>query len=314
MVTAKRGPLADGMAEILDAIAALDEPDLTDLTPNQARALRDGRPAVAGADVHAVEDLEAGVLGPVPVRVLRAGPGPAPVVVWLHGGGWVMGSWATHNTVLRSVVARTRCHVVAPDYRLAPEHHFPAGLDDCRAALDSVLTYGADFDLETDRCVLAGDSAGGNLAAAAALDLAPGSIVGLALAYPVTDCHFTSASYAERQTGSYLTPAWMRWFREHYLTSPDQADDWRASPLRATDSQLTALPPTYTVVASHDPLRDEGLAFAERITAAGGQSHAVIAHGLTHGFLGWESSIPAAADAFDQFAGFIRSVVEHPDV
>jgi acetyl esterase len=310
--TAGRGPLLSEQAEVLAGIAALGEPDLTELTPAEARAARDARPAAEPLAVHAVEDLPAGALGPVPVRVLRSGPDPAPVVVWVHGGGWVMGSWTTHDGVLRSLVRRTGAHVVAPDYRLAPEHPFPAGLDDSIATVAAVLDHGGDFGFDTTHCVLGGDSAGGNLAAVSALEVGAG-LAGLVLAYPVTDCRLDSPSYVEDQHGSYLTPAWMRWFRDHYLPDAELALDWRASPLLAPDDRLAALPPTYVLVASHDPLRHEGLALARRVSDSGGVVVARTAEGLTHGFLGWERQIAAAGGWFEDLAGFVRNVVSSDD-
>lgn len=220
-----------------------------------------------------------------------------------------MGSWVTHDFVLRSLVARTGAHVVAPDYRLAPEHPFPAAIQDCADTVAAIVDHGDDHGLVGAACVLGGDSAGGNLAAVVALDAAPGTLRGLVLAYPVTDCRMGSPSYLEPQDGSYLTPEWMRWFRDHYLPAPDLAEDWRASPVLAPGALLRRLPPTYVVVASHDPLRDEGLALAARVGDAGGTVVTRTAHGLTHGFLGWETAIPQAAAWFDDLAGFVRVTI-----
>ena len=244
----------------------------------------------------------------VPCRIYRPTDDVAPGLIWLHGGGWVLGGWDTHDEIFRLLAIRSGCHVVAPAYRLAPEHPFPAGLQD---SLDVVAAVDADpqrYGL-VDAPALGGDSAGGNLAAVAALTIGRPP-TRLALAYPVTDCRFGWPSFREDATTSYLTPTTMEWFRDHYLTEDEQVADWRVSPLLATDEQLATLGETFVLVASHDPLRDEGIAFAERIAHAGGRVQLTIAEGFAHGLLSLAGRSPAASQYFDELVTFLRGGIE----
>ena len=245
-----------------------------DITPEQARAQRlasalprqdDG---LASIDEFAI----AGRAGAIPVRIYRpSGQTPLPVVVYLHGGGWVVGDLDTHDATTSALAARSGCVVVAVDYRLAPEFPFPAGLEDCYDALAFVATHSEELDVDSTRVAVAGDSAGGNLAAALCLlarDRGGPPIAFQLLVYPATDHFGDWPSYAEVGDGRHgLSLELMHWFSHHYLPDPAAAADWRASPIRAAD--FAGLPPALVLTAEYDPLRDEGEAYAARLAAAG---------------------------------------------
>jgi acetyl esterase len=255
--------------ELLDAFHGSGAPPLTTLTPEEAR-----RPPVTfeqmigpGPPVHAVRDI--GIPGPavtIPARVYEPVSEPVGTVAYFHGGGWVLGTLGDFDAVCRMLAVASGARVVSVDYRLAPEHRFPAAADDAFAALAWIAEQHPDEPL-----VVAGDSAGGNLAAVSALRAREAGGPGIALqvlVYPVVDCDLTRPSYLECSGSDFiLNRAEMAWFWEHYV--PDEADRAHpdASPLRAPS--LEGLPPAYIVIAHHDPLRDEGLAYASALEAAG---------------------------------------------
>lgn len=301
-----RGPLDPGAAAVLAELAALAEPDLTDMSPHEARLSRARRRVTGVTPVHRVETIErAGVQ----CFVYRAHEAPAPALVWFHGGGWVMGGRVTHDEIYRTLATRTGCHVIAPEYSLAPEHPFPCAISDAAAILVS-LRQGSVDAVRSDRIGIGGDSAGGNVAAVAAmLSPNPRHRV-LALAYPVTDARCDSPSYHADHSSSYLTPAWMRWFARHYLGNAGDPSDWRASPILAPASELRHLPTTYLLLASHDPLHDEATAFARRLTEAGVDTHLTTAHGLPHGFLSLSPRVAASQQHFYNLCEMIRHQLE----
>ncbi len=199
--------------------------------------------------------------------------GQKPLIVYIHGGGWVIGDLETHHPFCRVLSATSGCSVIALDYRLAPEHPFPAAQDDCLAATRWIAQHAAELGTSNKRLVIAGDSAGGNLATCTCLEIDSASrekIAGQVLIYPAVD-HYSAGfdSYVERATGQVLTTGVMQWFWDTYLGGlPAQAPEvQRAFPLHA--SALTSLPPTLLVTAEKDPLRDEGRAYAEKLQLAG---------------------------------------------
>jgi acetyl esterase len=251
----------------------LEEPASDD--PVMARAAyEDGTAELAGTpeSVAQVED----VAGPPSMRVLSP-PQPQGTILFLHGGGWVVGSIASHDHVARMLANASGARVVLVDYRLAPEHPFPVALQDAEAAFAWARdTYGAPL-------VVAGDSAGGNLAAVLARRHRD-EIALQALVYPVTDAHLDSRTYAAFGDGRYgLSRASMAWYRDLY--APPDLGDPDVSPLCAPD--LAGLPPAVVQLASHDVLRAEGEAYAEALTAAGVPTHLTIYDGTVHGFLRW---------------------------
>jgi acetyl esterase len=228
-----------------------------------------------------------------------------PLLVWLHGGGWVVGSLESHDPLCRYLAAKTPCCVVSVNYRLAPEDPFPRGLDDAYAALEWARRETSR--LAGDRACLAvgGDSAGGNLASVVARRARDDGVsLGLqVLAYPVTNHDFTTPSYAEYGEGLNLSQAKMQWYWRQYLAGAD-AGNPDASPLRASD--LRGLPPALVQTAEHDPLRSEGEAYAELLAQSGVTTRLTRYPGVIHGFLGLRTLTPTALQALDQIAAALR--------
>jgi acetyl esterase len=260
-----------------------------DVTPEQARAQRRASALPRQDDgLAAIEDFAiAGPVGAIPVRVYRpVGESPFPVIVYLHGGGWVVGDLDTHDATTSALAARSGCVVVSVDYRLAPEFPFPAGLEDCYDALVFVAAHSDELDVDAARLAVAGDSAGANLAAALCLlarDRGGPPIAFQLLVYPATDHFGEWPSYAEVGDGSHgLSIDLLHWFSRHYLPDPSAAADWRASPIRASD--FAGLPSALVLTAEYDPLRDEGEAYAARLAAAGVATAVHRYPGAVHGF------------------------------
>jgi acetyl esterase len=208
------------------------------------------------------------------------------VLVYYHGGGWVIGDLDTHDTLCREIANLSACAVVAVDYRLAPEHRFPAAVDDCLAATRWVRAHASELRLDASRLAVGGDSAGGNLAAVVAIDARERGDLPIAfqlLIYPATDMQRTFLSHVENAQGYNLTKDSMDYFVGHYIADAAQYQDWRASPLLHPD--LSNLPPALVLTAGFDPLRDEGAAYAERLTAAGSAASYVLFAREIHGFV-----------------------------
>jgi acetyl esterase len=286
----------------LEQQAGLGLPPTEQRTPAEARSIAEEGTAALfgpGEDVHAVEDFE--VEG-VPVRLYApAGDETLPIVVYLHGGGWVIGSLDTHDGLARALANRSGCRIAAVDYRLAPEHRFPAAVDDCWAV--TRWAFG-----QTPRVAVAGDSAGGNLAAVMALRARD---AGLRLAYqvlvyPVVDHRFDTASYAANANSYGLTLAGMRWYWDHYLGGADGADP-DASPLRA--ASLAGVAPALVVVCGLDPLRDEGVAYAARLRAAGVPAEVFEYEDMIHGFLRMSAVIDRSREAQDRVGLALRAAL-----
>ena len=286
--------------------------DLGTMTAQEVRAVFEQRDPLPGEDVAPVEALWVpGPEGPLPVRVYRpeGAADPAPVVVFFHGGGWVLGSIDSHDASCRGLANRTGAVFVSVDYRLAPEHPYPAAADDCYAATCWVADHATDLGVDPGRLAVAGDSAGGNLAAVVcqmARDSSGPAIVFQTLIYPVTDLDFDRwPSMDENADGPLLTREAMDWFARHYVGSLPFTDDSYAAPIRATD--LSGLPPAHVSTAGHDPLRDEGAGYVEALAAAG------VAVGydnfatMIHGFVGFADLVPAAGEARDRIAAALRT-------
>jgi acetyl esterase len=212
--------------------------------------------------------------GAIPARLYRPkqrrdNAGLAPALVFFHGGGWVIGNLDTHDVACSKLAHAGEMIVIAVDYRLAPEHKFPAAVEDANTATQWIAGNAAELGIDTARLAIGGDSAGGNLAAVVALsarDAGGPAIAGQLLVYPATDFAMRHPSHSEPETSVLLTHSVIRWFRDHYLNSFADGDDWRASPARAN---LAGLPPAYVLTAGADPLRDEGAEYAERLKDAG---------------------------------------------
>jgi len=255
--------------QILDGKAASGAPPLWECTPEEARAGVAANVALIGAgpSVASVRDIVIpGQAGGIPARVYSPVPDAPGVVVYYHGGGWVLGSADQWDASVRALTVASGCDVVSVDYRLAPEHVFPAAADD---AYDAVLWVASSL-ADGRPLVVAGDSAGGNLAAVSALrarDTGGPSLALQVLVYPVTDSDLDRKSYHQYDgTEFILNRRDMAWFWDHYAPDPAARANPYASPLRASD--LSGLPPAYVVTAEHDPLRDEGFAYADRLRAA----------------------------------------------
>ncbi|MFD2052135.1 alpha/beta hydrolase [Mesorhizobium calcicola] len=239
--------------------------------------------------------------GPIAVRIHRgigAPPSGAPALLYLHGGGWVVGNLDSHDEICRWLANLGNAVIVCPDYRLAPEHKFPAGLEDARATLRFMAENAVSLGIDRDRIAIAGDSAGGNLAAVLALlardGLAP-SLAAQILIYPNTDARQTADSYRRFGDGFGLTATTMAWFRDHYVRAPDDILDWRVSPLLAPD--LAGVAPAFVALAGCDILADEGAAYAARLQAAGVPQIVRQWPGQIHGFVSMGRHIPAARQA-----------------
>jgi len=279
---------------LLDFIEARGIPPTHTLSPAEARAFYRERRTTTQPEappVAEVRELNAdGPHGTIPVRLYRplgSTPGAAlPVLVYFHGGGWVIGDLDTHDVLCRSLANGAGCAVVSVDYRMGPEHRFPAAVDDVLAATRWVRREAASLGLDAGRLAVGGDSAGGNLAAVAAIAARDAGDLPIAfqlLIYPATDMRRGHPSHQANGQGYLLTRDTMAYFHDHYIDDPLHDLDWRASPLLHAD--LSRLPPALVLTAGYDPLRDEGMAYAEALTAAGNRAAYVCFERQIHGFI-----------------------------
>jgi acetyl esterase len=306
-------PLQPQAKALLDVINQGPTPDFSTLEAPAVRELFDNMalaPAGGPEPVDRVEDRTIpGPAGDIPVRVYAPDSnGPLPLLAFFHGGGFVIGSIETHDGTCRSLANGAGCCVVSVDYRLAPEHPFPAAPEDCYAVTCWLSEHGAELGGDPTRLAVAGDSAGGNLAAVVALlcrDRGGPQLAHQLLVYPVIDHAFDTASYAENAEGYMLTTEMMKWFWEQYLEGPEAGRDPLASPIQA-DSHAD-LAPASVLTAEFDPLRDEGEAYAARLIAAGVPTKLVRYNGLFHGFFGMNALIDDAQSAVDQANADLRA-------
>ena len=284
----------------LDKMASLQLPGFHTMPPEESRRLFRVMRGLSGKPdpVELVQDITTSVTVPLRLyRPLGSGSDPLPALVFYHGGGWVLGDLETVDNLCRRLANASRCVVVSADYRLSPESKFPGPLEDCYEAARFIAVDSRDSDalgIDPGRIAVGGDSAGGNLAAGVALlarDRGFPPIHHQLLIYPITDCRFDTPSYFENAQGYGLDREMMRWYWDQYLASPEDGASPLASPLRAED--LAGLPPALVVTAGYDVLRDEGLAYANRLKQAG--VPVVVQHypGMVHGFF-------QMADSFDE--------------
>jgi acetyl esterase len=241
-------------------------PPLDSQEPGAARAARRELAPAPTETCHEIRDLDA---GGVPARLYLPPPTGTPpgLLVFFHGGGWVIGDLDSHDNICRSLTNRSGHAVLSVGYRLAPEDPFPAGLDDCTHATRWAHAHAATLGVDPDRIALGGDSAGANLAVAVG-HAAPAPIAFQLLVYPAVDARMGRPSYDENAEGYFLTTSSMQWFTDHYLSGPHgSVDDPRVSPLLASDEVLAQSPPTLVITAEFDPLRDEGIAYANTLAA-----------------------------------------------
>ena len=297
------GMAAAGLSKGLDAFDGMTAP--------QAREMMDKMRVVLPEEpVHEVRDITIpGPLGDTPARLYK--PSAAtnlPVLVWYHGGGWVIGSVEGSDPTARSLANQSGCAVVSVDYHMAPEYKFPGPVEDCYAAAKWVAEHAAELGVDGSKLAVGGDSAGGNLAAAVAIMAAErgGPKIGYQLlVYPVTDYNFETPTYATNANGYLLTIGSMKWFWNHYLNDPSDGLNHYASPLRAKD--LSGQPPALVITAEYDPLCSEGEAYAARLRAAGVPVTQQRYDGMIHGFFGMAAAMDDAKAAVAQASECLKS-------
>jgi acetyl esterase len=307
-------PLDPQAQKVVDALAALNLKPFKDSTPAEARESMRSRTAALGPfeEVAAVTDHRVPVAGgEITVRVYKpAGMGPHPVLVFYHGGGWVIGDLYTHDGICRAMVNAAGCAVASVDYRLAPEFKYPVPVEDSYAGLLWVVANATRLGLDPARIAVGGDSAGGNLAAVMSLlarDRRGPRLLLQILVYPVTNYDFGTASYRENATGFVLTTEDMRWFWRHYLSREEQGREMMASPIQA--KSLADLPPALVVTAGCDPLRDEGEAYAARLRDAGVAVTLTQYPGMFHGFLRMTRILDQSRVLLDEIAGALKKAL-----
>jgi acetyl esterase len=298
---------------LIDAAAGAKPTQL--MTIEEAREALEQRARLTAGQPEPVAEVKdvfmPGPGGSVRLRVYRPTNDPSlPGLVFFHGGGWVRGSLATHDVLCRSLANAAECVVVSVDYRLAPEHPFPAAIDDAWAATRWVAANAAQLGIDPNRLAIGGDSAGGNLSAAVTLlarEQGGPKLVYQVLIYPVVDYNLETQSYRDCAEGYILTREAMIWYWKLYLADVEaNADDVRASPMRARD--LGTLPPALVVTAEYDPLRDEGRAYADRLQADGSPAEYREYPGLLHGFATSAGVLDLGRQAVRETAETLRAV------
>ncbi len=314
-------PLDSQMQAVLDAVKTANLPELSELTPDEARVeyRRRANRLKIDADIYRFEDrrIEGGG-GDIPIRIytpreLKSGE-KLPVLVWYHGGGYVIGDLDTHDSVCRALANETDCVVVAVDYRLAPECKFPVAVEDCEAALKWVAAHAAEINVDATRIALGGDSAGANLATVVSIlarDAGSPKISFQLLLYPVTAPEPESKSHYAFAEGYLLTRKTITWFYAHYIRTSKDTTDFRYAPLESDD--LSSLPPALIVVAGYDPLRDEGVEYAEALIHAGNRVRLSNYEGMVHGFFLMGGAVDAARRAISESAAMLREAFSPVD-
>jgi acetyl esterase len=296
-------PLDPQVRTYLDGLVVAGAVPANELPVDEARRVSEAGAAALFGPVDPVASIETDTItgpgGPIRVR-LYTPESPTGILVYLHGGGWVVGSLETHDGVCRALARRAGCLVVAVDYRLAPEHRFPAALEDAWAAYEWALGE------EAGPVAIGGDSAGGNLAAAVAVRARDRGrpLAFQLLVYPVTDHDLDRPSYHQNASGYGLTREAMRWYWDHYLGPNGDGADPEASPLRTAN--LAGVAPALVLTAEYDPLCDEGEEYAARLREAGVEVTLTRYDGLIHGFFRMPAVIARAQDALDEAASALR--------
>lgn len=305
-------------AQVLQIIRETGRPPFETLTPAEARAAyTKARIAAApmSQDIEHTEDFEIkGPHGSIPLRFYRPAqesPSPLPLLVYCHGGGWLLGDLESHDGVCRHFANGAQCAVLSVDYRLAPEHKFPAAVDDAHAATTWASKQANKLNIDPNRIAIGGDSAGGNLAVAVCLiarDAGTPKIRFQLLLYPALDFSFETPSHHEFAEDHSLTRSTLFWFRDHYLRTPGDVGDKRASPL-CVDS-MKGLPPACVLTAECDPLRDEGEIYAARLAKEANVPVTLWrAAGQIHGFVPMGKLITASAPTLDALALTLKSAL-----
>ncbi len=306
-------PTARAIAQSMAAI--FPEIDFARSGTEHRRLLREAAPDVLPGTTEPIGSVEdrsvPGPHGEIPIRVYRpvgSGAHALPIALFTHGGGWVLCDLDSHDDLCRALANASGAMIVAVDYRLAPEHRFPIGLEDAYAALVWVAEHADEIDGDPTRIAVVGDSAGGNLSAALALmarDRGGPSLAYQALIYPVIDRRFDTPSHLDPGDPHVLQSDEVRYFWEQYLADPNDGQSPYASPIRATS--LDGLPPALVVTAEFDALRDEGEAYAKRLAAEGVATEATRYDGMMHSFVTFLDALPDARRAIEQVGSGLRT-------
>jgi acetyl esterase len=304
---------------VIDMIRLAGRPPFETMSPDEARqAYSASRKILQPPPEDVAESRDAtvaGPLGPIGVRLYRpagtAASDVLPALVYYHGGGWLLGDLDSHDVACRRFANAARCRVVSVDYRMAPEHRFPAAVDDCAAVTKYVFDNAASLGVDPTKVAVGGDSAGGNLAAVMALMARDGALPPLAfqlLIYPATDMMMTTVSSTTIGPGVPLTSVTMKWFIDHYAKGHET--DWRASPIRAASVAGTA--PALVLTCALDPLRDEGADYAKRLEREGVRVVHLHYSDQIHGFMSMGRLIRAADQAIDMMARVLKQALWPP--
>lgn len=302
------------MASVVERMARAGHPSLDQLTPDEAKASYErgaGVLEVPKPELARIEDFEIAARDghAIPARLYAPSAEVLPVLVYFHGGGFTVGNIRTHDTLCRVLSRKSGCAVVSVDYRLAPAHKFPTASDDAWDAFSFVAREGASLGLDPARLAVGGDSAGGTLAAVCAI-LARDAGLPLSLQmliYPGTTGHQDTESHRRYAQGPLLTKALIDYFFGQYVRSPADRDDWRFAPLIADD--MDGVAPAWIALAECDPVVDEGIAYADKLRAAGVPVDLEIYRGVIHEFLKMGRAVPEALQAQDDAAKALRDAL-----
>lgn len=296
-------PQSQAVADFMESIRMAP---LNELSPGDARAVFKAARVPLEIPLHEVRDVDA---GGVLCRLYRpSAEHGVPLVIYLHGGGWVVGDLDTHDHVCRTIASKAGMAVLSVDYRLAPEHKFPAALDDAQAATIWAFENADVLGVDHARLAIAGDSAGGNLAAV----VAQRGVVPLkyqVLIYPAVDMSMTLPSIEANAVGPTLTKKMMQWFIDHYLRNEDDKRDVAASPILASDEVLSTVPPALVITSEFDPLCDDGEEYGKRLAKNGVNASVVRFNGTLHGFFSMLSGVDDAVGAHDLVVSYLRRYV-----
>lgn len=300
-------PLHPQAQAVADFYAAMRTTPFEELSPTDARALYNAGQVPSTEAVHEIRDVQAGT---ILCRLYRPSADTnLGLLVFFHGGGWVIGDLNSHDGVCRSLANKSGHAVLSVDYRLAPEHTFPAAFDDCLAAVKWASENAQALGIDNSRMAVGGDSAGGNLAAAVAL----AEIVPLKfqmLIYPAVDMSMESPSINENANAPILTKSVMAWFVDHYMGSEGDRGSIAASPMLASDEQLKRMPPAIVITAQFDPLRDEGEAYGKRLVENGVSATITRYNGAFHGFFNMITILDDAQSAHAQASTLLKKYLD----
>ncbi|GJM14492.1 MAG: acetylhydrolase [Pseudohongiella sp.] len=304
---------------LLERIEAANAPNYEEVSPEQARIMYDKASEVLkgpNPDMHSIEESSApGVAGDIPLRIYRPNAKrDLPLLVFYHGGGYVIGSLDSHDIVCRGISLQAECVVIAVDYRLAPEHKYPAAVEDAWSALEWIAQNSDSLGFDAARIAVGGDSAGGNLATVVSLmarDKGLPSLCLQLLIYPGTDLECGYPSHDSFGSDYRLTKSLIGWFMDNYFTPDDNRSHWQASPMNATDH--SNVPPAFVLSAGFDPLQDEEFAYSEKLRQAGISVEHSHYEGMIHGFITMPGVLDKANEAISECARQLREAFEQND-